>query len=151
MNQAYYHEHIMELALNHAQMAGTLFGAAIAMGSEVVEVCANRVREKHDPTAHAEMEVIREVSALTHRTNLSGYSLYTTVEPCPMCASACVWSNLDAIYYGLSIDEVSNYLPQISVPSSDIIAAGFRDLKVYPGILHKQCLAYLKSFSGSSS
>lgn len=146
MVQAFSHQDFMELALDHAKKNNTLYAAVITMGNDVVEVCHNRVKEKSDPTAHAEMEVLREVSKLTRKTDLSGYTLYTTVEPCPMCASACVWSNIGTINYGLSIDDVSDHYPQIAIPSSKIIAAGFNKIELHSGLLHEKCLSHLKSY-----
>lgn len=85
---------------------GGPFGAAILdpEGSPIV-IEINRVLELNDPTAHAEITAIREACRILNTYDLSGYSLYTTCYPCPMCLSAASWANLDTIYYdGTSAD-----------------------------------------------
>ena len=68
-------------------------GAVIAAG-------ANRVVELRDPTAHAEMLVIREAARVLGNERLCGCDLYVTLEPCPMCAQAIALARIDRLYYG---------------------------------------------------
>ena len=55
-----------------------------------------------DPLAHAEILAIREACKIIGEPNLTGYSIFSTLEPCVMCAGACAWSKLDAVYFGAS-------------------------------------------------
>lgn len=78
---------------------GGPFGAVIARGDEVIAEGWNRVTSTNDPTAHAEMEAIRAAAAALGRFNLSGLTLYSSCEPCPMCRAAAHWARLDGVFY----------------------------------------------------
>ncbi|MEL6477903.1 MAG: nucleoside deaminase [Pseudomonadota bacterium] len=94
----------MAAALAEARAAGargeTPVGAVIARGGEVLAADGNRVRELADPTAHAEMLVIRAAAARLGVERLAGCDLYVTLEPCPMCAGAIAHARLRRVYYG---------------------------------------------------
>jgi len=66
----------------------------------VVSTCGNRVERDHDPTAHAEMLVLREGAARLGTKHLAGCDLYATLEPCPMCAAAISLSRIRRLYFG---------------------------------------------------
>jgi len=66
----------------------------------VIAADGNRTRELADPTAHAEMLVIRAASAHLATDRLSDCDLYVTLEPCTMCAGAIAWARLRRLYYG---------------------------------------------------
>ena len=77
--------------------------AAVIFNSEtgtVLSVAANQTKEKNDRTAHAEILAIRKACHKLKCGNLSGYSLFSTLEPCTMCAGACALVHLDAVYFG---------------------------------------------------
>ena len=75
-------------------------GAVLADGDRVVARAGNRTRELSDPTAHAEMLVIREATARASTERLSGMDLYVTLEPCTMCAGAISFARLRRVYFG---------------------------------------------------
>lgn len=68
----------------------------------VVARAGNRTRQWSDPTAHAEILVIRQACAAFKQERLSGYDLYVTLEPCPMCAMAISAARIARLYYGAS-------------------------------------------------
>ena len=72
----------------------------VAPDGKVVAQAGNRTRELNDPTAHAEILVIREGCAHAGSERLPGYDLYVTLEPCPMCATALSAARIRRIYYG---------------------------------------------------
>jgi len=74
-------------------------GAALARGGEVIASAGNRTREDADPTAHAEMLVIREAAARLGEARLTTCDLYVTLEPCAMCAGAISHARLRRLYY----------------------------------------------------
>ena len=94
----------MQMALNEARAAAERgevpVGAVLVRGSEVVARDGNRTRELNDPTAHAEMLVIRAAAARLGTDRLSDCDLYVTLEPCTMCAGAIAWARLRRLYYG---------------------------------------------------
>ncbi|WP_414545712.1 nucleoside deaminase [Nostoc sp. CCY0012] len=138
MNQEYF----MRLALEAAKKGDAPYGAVIVKNNEVVAVAHNTVKQDCDPSAHAEINVIRSLTAKLKNPSLEGYSIYTTGEPCPMCATACVWSGISEIIYGASIqDLVSVNQSQIDISCEEVIAKSFRNIKVTRGILKNECLA----------
>jgi tRNA(adenine34) deaminase len=95
----------MQIALGEARAAGARgevpVGAVIvAPDGGVVAAAGNRTRELCDPTAHAEILAIRAACAALGQERLSGYDLYVTLEPCPMCAMAISHARLRRLYYG---------------------------------------------------
>jgi tRNA(adenine34) deaminase len=69
-------------------------------GGTIVAVSGNRVERDHDPTAHAEMLVLRGGAARLGAKRLEGCDLYVTLEPCPMCAAAIGLARIRRLYFG---------------------------------------------------
>ena len=133
-------EDFMKLALAEAKKGDFPYGAVIVKDNKVITKGHNTVIRDSDPSAHAEINVIR---ALTNeiKSSLEGYIIYTTGEPCPMCATACVWAGVTEIVFGASIkDLISINQSQIDISCEEIIAKGFRNVKVTKGVLKEECL-----------
>lgn len=97
---------------------GGPFGAVITdKEGNIISVGNNKVLLNNDPTAHAEVVAIREACKKLNTYDLSGMILYTSCEPCPMCLSAIIWSNIKEIYYGCTKEDAGNI--------------GFRDDLIY--------------------
>ena len=79
---------------------GGPFGAVVVRGDRVVGEGWNRVIAANDPTAHGEVEAIRDACRRLGTFNLSGCELFTSAEPCPMCLAAIYWARIDRVYYG---------------------------------------------------
>jgi tRNA(adenine34) deaminase len=138
-------EYFMQLAIAEAQKGDTPYGAVIVKNHEIVAVGHNTVRRDNDPSAHAEINVIRSLTAKLKNPSLEGYTLYTTGEPCPMCATACVWTGISEIVYGASIaDLISINQSQIDISCEEVIAKSFRNIKVTKGVLKNECLELFK-------
>ena len=95
----------MQDALQEARAAGARgevpVGAVIVSpAGAVVARAGNRVRELSDPTAHAEVLVIREACRVAGSERLGGHDLYGTLEPCPICAGAISAARIARLYYG---------------------------------------------------
>ena len=93
-----------------AKRHGGPFGSVIVLKKpdgfgEVVGEGHNEVLRRFDPTCHGEMQAIRNATEELGTYDLSGCDLYTTGEPCPMCLAACMWANIDHIYYGCTIED----------------------------------------------
>ena len=81
-------------------------GAAIVdANGEIVVVSSNSVLRDNDPTAHAEVNAIREACKKLGTYDLSGYVLYATGHPCPMCMSAIIWANIKKVYFGCTPED----------------------------------------------
>ena len=89
----------VEISRNNMNCNGGPFGAVIVKDGEIVAEGCNKVTSDNDPTAHAEVTAIREACKKLKTFNLTGYEIYTSCEPCPMCLAAIYWARLDTIYY----------------------------------------------------
>ncbi len=96
---------------------GGPFGACVVKDGKIIGKGANHVLLKKDPTAHAEIEAIRDACKNIQSYDLSGCTLYTSCYPCPMCLSAIIWSNIKTVYYGNT--------------KEDAKSIGFRDDFIY--------------------
>ena len=138
-------EDFMRLALEEAKKGDAPYGAVIVKDNQVVALAHNTVKRDSDPSAHAEINVIRNLTAQLQNPSLEGYTIYTTGEPCPMCATACVWTGISEIVYGASIEDlVSVNQSQINISCEEIIAKSFRKIKVQRGALREECLKLFK-------
>ncbi len=94
----------MERALDEARAAAARgevpVGAVLVEGGRVLAADGNRTEETGDPTAHAEILVLRAAAAALGRPRLDGCDLYVTLEPCPMCAAAIALARVRRLYFG---------------------------------------------------
>ena len=90
----------IDLSIENVANGGGPFGAVIVRDGEVIATGTNRVTANCDPTAHAEVSAIRAACAKVKNFKLTGCTIYTSCEPCPMCLSALYWAGVDRIFYG---------------------------------------------------
>jgi len=102
---------------NLSTNAGGPFGACIVKDGKIIGKGNNHVLKNNDPTAHAEIEAIRDACKNINSYDLSNCELYTSCYPCPMCLSAIIWSNIKKVYYGNTKEDAENI--------------GFRDNFIY--------------------
>jgi guanine deaminase len=111
----------LEMAIAQASeniyAGGGPFGAVIVRDGEVLAMAANRVVAEADPTAHAEVLAIRLAARKLSTHDLSGCTLYTSCEPCPMCLGAIYWAGIERVVYAAT--------------RHDAAAAGFSDEHIY--------------------
>ncbi len=98
----------IELALeNVKKQEGGPFAAIIVKDGEVVGIGTNQVTTLNDPTAHAEINAIRDACKKLKTHNLDKCEIYTTCEPCPMCLGAIYWARLRKIYYAATREDAA--------------------------------------------
>ena len=100
----------MQMAIDEARGGihnahGGPFGSIIVKDGKIIGSGHNMVLKNNDSTAHGEISAIRNAEKNIGSFNLSGSILYTTGEPCPMCLAACLWANIDKVYYGCTIGD----------------------------------------------
>lgn len=138
----------MDQALEEARAAGARgevpVGAVLvdAQG-QVVARAGNRTRELSDPSAHAEMLVIRQGCAVAGTERLIGHDLYVTLEPCAMCAAVIAAARIGRLYYGAA-DEKSGGVGQGARVFSH--AQCHHAPEVYDGIGARESEGLLKAF-----
>lgn len=138
----------MTIALEEARAAAARgevpIGAAIVdANGEVIARAGNEVIERHDPTAHAEMLVIRQAAKLIGNERLWECDLYVTLEPCPMCATAISFARIKRLYYG-AIDPKGGGVD--SGPRIFQQPTCHHTPEVYGGIDEAECSTILKNF-----
>jgi len=111
ISQASRDEAFMHMALREASRGmkarqGGPFGACIVRNGTIVAVAHNRVLVSGDPTQHAEVVAIGRAARLLGTHVLTGCTIYSTTEPCPMCFSAIHWAQIDRIVFGTGIADV---------------------------------------------
>ncbi|HHH47269.1 MAG TPA: nucleoside deaminase [Gammaproteobacteria bacterium] len=104
--QAFLHRAI-ELANRSVDTGGGPFGAVIVSGDEVVGRGHNRVTLDLDPTAHAEVQAIRDACRRRGDFSLQGCVLYASCEPCPMCMAAIYWARIERVVFAASGEDAA--------------------------------------------
>ena len=90
----------IELSIESVKKGGGPFSAVIVdQNDKIIAEGSNKVTSTNDPTAHGEIVAIREACKKLNNFNLSGFKIFSTAEPCPMCLSAIYWARIDKIYY----------------------------------------------------
>ena len=93
-------EMAIKLSIDNIDTGGGPFGAVIVKDGEIIATGTNRVVPDSDPTAHAEVMAIRKACARLGTFQLTGCTIYSSCEPCPMCLSALYWAGVSRICYG---------------------------------------------------
>lgn len=136
----------MQRAIAAARAGHTPFGCVIAQNEQPMVTAYNTVRTSHDPTAHAEVVALRQLGQQLGTHRLGGYSLYTTGEPCPMCAAAIAFAGIDHVVFGASIDQISAFLPQIRISAAEVFAQSPVQVRLEGGMCAEACLDLLRDF-----
>ena len=138
-------ERYMRLALEEAKLAfdaGEVpVGAVLVCGNEIIARAHNRVEREHDATRHAELLCLQEAMA-QRGSRLTDCTLYVTMEPCAMCAGACVNAKLGRLVFG-AFDEVAGCCGS----KMDLTDHCFlHSVETWGGILESECKALLSRF-----
>jgi tRNA(adenine34) deaminase len=136
----------MRLAIAQAlegiqQKGGAEVGCVILKNGVVLQRAHNEVELRKDPTAHAEMVAIRGLCKELGTPDLSGCTLFCTLQPCGMCSLACIWAGISRIVYGATRASVNSvYFETRHANTSDFIRDCFRnDLEILGGVLETEC------------
>jgi len=137
----------MRLALEAArgaEAAGEVpVGAVLVRGDTILSVAANRPIAGHDPTAHAEIEALRGGGKALGGYRLNGTTLYVTLEPCVMCASAIVHARVSRLVFGAWDPKAG-----AAGSTSDVFALPHLNhrVDVFGGVLMEECARLLNGF-----
>lgn len=142
-------EHFMRAAIEQAGLgdrspgAGEV-GCVIVKGDSILAAGFNEATLQHDPTAHAEVVTLRKLGALLQSEDFDGCTLYVTLQPCSMCAAACVWAKISRIVFGATRADVhSMYFDAKHLNATDLIADAFKeDIEITGGVLAVDCSAF---------
>ncbi|MGA2316697.1 MAG: tRNA adenosine(34) deaminase TadA [Thermodesulfobacteriota bacterium] len=140
-------EKYMKVALEEAKKAGQRgevpVGAILLKGDQVLAKDHNRCIELSDPTAHAEILVLRKGGEILRNYRLNDTVMYVTVEPCPMCVSAMVHSRILRLIFGALEPKFGAVESKLRLLNGNGLN---HKVKVDRGILGKECAEILKNF-----
>lgn len=132
-----YLKEALEVSKESRAKGNTPFGAVLVdEEGNVVLKQGNAEGDTHDATAHAELTLASRASKMFDKKYLWSCTLYTTVEPCPMCTGGIYWTNIGTIVYGISEEKLLDLTgsddknPTFNMGAEKVIAAGQKDIKV---------------------
>jgi len=125
----------------HGKKYGDASGAFLVKGSKITARAFTTVEKDKDPTSHAELKVISQMCRKNQNYHLKGYYLYSTQEPCPMCASAIVWARIKGVVYGW---EGHNAWQRLNIPPQEIFKTSPEGIEVHKKFMEKENLALAK-------
>lgn len=136
-------------------------GSLVADGDTVIsESGSSLIADDNDPSSHPEMVAIRACARSIGSRYLYGKTLFSTLEPCPMCAAAAIWAKMDKIVFGAYLTDAVQWATEhpdsrytwrmIGISAEDVAAAGTPRVRVFGGVLRDECrrLFALSSASG---
>jgi tRNA(Arg) A34 adenosine deaminase TadA len=135
------------------------FGAAIvhSKSGELLYRARNAVMRENDPSSHAELRTVRLATKKLGKPSLTGYTLYSTCEPCPMCMANALWAGLDRVVYGATIGDANRHCSQIHIPAKEVAQRSDITCVVEGELLRDLCYGLftdprmLKAFAGWST
>lgn len=118
-------------------------GTCIVMGGNVVAKAGNRTRTWCDPTAHAEIIALREAAGLIDNYRLTGAVVYSTVEPCAMCAGALIQARVKRLVYGTRDERAGAVESRFRICDTDFLN---HRIEITAGVLEPECRDLMQTF-----
>ena len=136
-----------------ARMEGGPFGACIVRDDVIVACANNTVLRDNDATCHAEVNAIQIASRALGHFDLSGCTIYSTTEPCPMCFAAIHWARIDRIVYGTGIADVQRLgFNELAISNEQLRDLGGSPVQITPDFMRTECeelLANWRALAGA--
>ena len=149
------HEHFMRLAIEEAARGGgegnMAVGSVVVQGDRVVAYGRNREAADGDPTAHAEMVAVREAVRMLGSASLAGLTLYTTWEPCPMCAGAIMASGIGQLVLGARFEPAVSRWRGYAIERLIELAEWGDRLTLVTGVLPDECLRVRRAWEARNA
>lgn len=145
------HEHFIRQTLQLAKLAGNggnhPFGALLERNGQIVMEAENTVNTDRDCTAHAELNLVRKAYPELSQKMLSECTLYTSTEPCPMCAGAIFWAGIPRIVYSAPASGLMGITGYgIPVSSTELLGNASQPVEIVGPILESEGMELHKSF-----
>tara|TARA_Y100000034_G_scaffold37913_2_gene46568 strand:+ start:217 stop:696 length:480 start_codon:yes stop_codon:yes gene_type:complete len=134
-------QELIEYVEKYTKKYGNATGALLVKNNKIMAKAITTVEKDKDPTSHAELKVISKMCRKNKNYHLKNYYLYSTQEPCPMCASAIVWARIKGVVYGW---EGHNAWQRLNIPPQKIFKTSPEKIKVYPKFMEKECMEVIK-------
>ncbi len=144
------HESWMRVALEMARTAEALgevpVGAVLVGPGGEIARGHNAPVSDHDPTAHAEIKVLREAGRRLGNYRLPGTTLYVTVEPCTMCAGALVHARVETVVFGAREPKTGALVSRVHADGGSLLAGLNHSLILVEGVLEAECAERMTGF-----
>ncbi|RDW16175.1 nucleoside deaminase [Oceanobacillus chungangensis] len=98
-------ERAVKLAVENVRDGGQPFGAVLVKNNNIVAEGVNELHKTYDISGHAELLAIRRTQEQLQTNDLSGYTMYASGEPCPMCLTAMYFAGIEKVYYCASVED----------------------------------------------
>ncbi len=118
-------------------------GAVIVRDGEIIGRGHNLTETTHDPTAHAEMQAIREAASVLGGWRLTGCRMFVTAEPCAMCAGAMIWARIEKVYIGTMDPKAGACGSVFNILQEDKLN---HRVEIETGLMQEDCSRILKEF-----
>jgi tRNA(Arg) A34 adenosine deaminase TadA len=117
------------------------FGALLVRTrtGDLCQRATNAVSLENDPSSHAELRTVRRACKKLKICSLTGYTLYTTCEPCPMCMANAIWARVDRVVFGATIADASRHCLQIHISAREVARRSDRPCVVDGPVLRREC------------
>lgn len=141
------HERWMRESIRAAREAQTRaevpIGSCVVIGDELLAVAGNRTRTDCDPTAHAEIIALREAARKVGNYRLAGAVVYSTIEPCAMCAGALIQARVKLLVYGASDEKAGAVESHFHICDANHLN---HRVEVIKGVLELECREVMQEF-----
>ena len=149
----------MERAIREAKIAKRngdyAIGAVVIRGNKIIAAGSSHSKRHENPIGHAEMLVIEKSSKILKRRHLSDCILYSTHEPCPMCAAAAVYAKMGGVVFGARIADMKNYRVKngnekylwrtIEIPCAEIVRKSTEKIPIVKDFMRDECIELFHS------
>ncbi|SDK02263.1 nucleoside deaminase [Natronorubrum texcoconense] len=138
----------IDLARAAVDNGNTPFGSLLVVDDAVVRTAENTTRSDDDIAAHPEFKLARWAASELEAGEREACTMYTSTEPCPMCASAIVYAGLGRVVYSVSVDSLAALRDDgvIEIPCEEVIERGNGSTTVEGPVLEDEGLAIHKAF-----
>jgi tRNA(Arg) A34 adenosine deaminase TadA len=137
----------IELAQSAVDKGNHPFGALLVLNGEIILEAENTVNTEHDPTGHAELNLVKRANKTLSPELLSQAILYTSTEPCMMCCGGIYWSGISHVVYACGETGLAQYAGEdFLMPSREIFARGNRPVTIEGPILEEEAVILHKNF-----
>ncbi|GAB4196822.1 MAG: nucleoside deaminase [Coleofasciculaceae cyanobacterium] len=145
------HEQFIKETINLARQArekgNEPFGSCLVKDGQIILTAENTIHTDNDPTKHAETNLVSHAAQMFDAKTLNESILYTSTEPCAMCAGAIYWAGIRTVVFGCSIPTLNRIAsPSLSIFCRDVLATGVEATQVIGPVLEEEAMTVHEGF-----
>ena len=137
----------LELAQQAKHKGNEPFGACLVQNGRIILSAENTINTENDPTGHAETNLVRKAGRTFPASTIEESILYTSTEPCAMCAGAIYWAGIKTVVFGCSNETLSKIAgPGLSVSCREVFSQGTREIEVIGSVIEDEAVKVHEEF-----